>query len=99
MLYVPPGRECRRTVAGTDYLGTQDVTRSGARCLPWNQDQVKDFTGQDTYILDSNYCRNYRFDRGLTSPWCFTSQSSWEFCDIDVCGELHDDKYSFLYCS
>ena len=89
--HVHVGSECRRTADGSDYRGNQSHTVTGKQCIPWRQEQVAAFTGS-TQIMDDtelreNYCRNYKFDKALHSPWCFTSMGSWDFCDIEICGK------------
>ena len=90
--------ECKRTADGSDYNGRQNVTRSGASCIPWMTEQLQAFAGeirQDVVpSMTDNYCRNYKFDEALDAPWCFTSTSSWDYCHIKTCGE----RKLVLYC-
>ena len=77
-------RECVSEADGRTYVGTQNVTFSGRRCLSWNSqqyvvhpyDDVSYFpdssvgSGQTEVLLEdvSNFCRNPSFD-GTYKIW------------------------------
>lgn len=78
--------------SGQSYRGMQAISKSGAKCLPWDSPAVsrKIYTAwrPDTRELglgSHNYCRN---PDGDLSPWCHVykgTQLTWELCDITKC--------------
>ena len=87
-------RQCRRTLIGAEYLGTQMKTPSGKTCLHWIDYQDK--LSNSTYFMDSinksvNYCRNP--DGDVKGPWCFTGPESRESCAIVFCGKTMVHHY------
>ncbi|XP_077457013.1 tissue-type plasminogen activator [Stigmatopora argus] len=83
--------ECVRGI-GLTYRGTESVTKSGARCLPWDSPAVKHMhnnawssNAAEVGLGSHGYCRNPDGDEG---PWCHTYknlQLTWEFCDVPKC--------------
>ncbi|CAL8249164.1 unnamed protein product [Merluccius merluccius] len=84
-------QECVRD-AGQSYRGSVAVSRSGARCLPWDSVFVKHklYTAWRPDALklglgSHSYCRNPDSDAG---PWCHivkNDQLDWELCDVAKC--------------
>ncbi|CAG0904315.1 unnamed protein product, partial [Darwinula stevensoni] len=93
--------ECRLSQKGKEYVGTQNVTKTGKSCLfwdtqpygtPWDFNFVESYTHQFLNMdssLHKNYCRNPGMYR--KKPWCFVSDPwiQWEYCSIPFC---HDPK-------
>ena len=71
--------ECRLTGEGTEYLGFQSISASGAECIEWS--------GTDYPEEDSNYCRNP--DGRLSGPWCYVTDDTMETCNIPFCKRIH----------
>uniref|UniRef100_UPI0037E82463 tissue-type plasminogen activator isoform X2 n=1 Tax=Semicossyphus pulcher TaxID=241346 RepID=UPI0037E82463 len=84
-------QECVRGT-GLSYRGTKSVTKSGARCLPWDSPAVKRKLNNawksealQQGLGSHSFCRNPDGDVG---PWCHTyknMQLTWELCDIPKC--------------
>ena len=72
--------ECRLTDQGTEYLGFQSISASGAQCLEW--------VDTDYPEEDNNYCRNP--DGRSTGPWCYVAEDEIESCDISFCKRTTD---------
>ncbi|XP_051923165.1 tissue-type plasminogen activator isoform X1 [Hippocampus zosterae] len=83
--------ECTRGI-GLTYRGTKSVTKSGARCLPWDSPAIK-HKSNNAWMSDAlevglgshSYCRNPDGDAG---PWCHiykNLQLTWELCDVPKC--------------
>ncbi|XP_029017363.1 tissue-type plasminogen activator isoform X2 [Betta splendens] len=78
--------------SGRSYRGTASVTRSGARCLPWDAPALRrklyNAWRPDALQLGLSghgFCRNPDGDAG---PWCHTysnAQLTWELCDVPKC--------------
>uniref|UniRef100_A0AAR2JSK7 T-plasminogen activator n=1 Tax=Pygocentrus nattereri TaxID=42514 RepID=A0AAR2JSK7_PYGNA len=78
--------------SGQSYRGMQVVTKSGAKCLPWDSPAIsrKIYTAwrpdaRELGLGSHNFCRN---PDGDLSPWCHIykgSQLTWELCDITKC--------------
>ena len=70
---------------GQTYNGTISVTRSGKACQSWGS------------LLPGaeNYCRNP--GQVVSSPWCYTDDTKWEYCDVPVC-KKNISKYSLYLC-
>ncbi|XP_009899932.2 tissue-type plasminogen activator isoform X2 [Dryobates pubescens] len=77
---------------GTDYRGTQSVSRSGVTCLKWNSrilaNRVYTAWRKDASQLGlgaHNFCRNPDND---SKPWCHVlkgNQLTWEYCNVPTC--------------
>jgi integrin beta 3 len=83
--------ECKSTTAGTEYWGTESVTKSGRTCQRWDSQSPHshnfdsyDFPRQSIANAE-NYCRNP--DNEDEGVWCYTTDPNkrWEFCDVDFC--------------
>ncbi|XP_019120008.1 tissue-type plasminogen activator isoform X4 [Larimichthys crocea] len=78
--------------SGQSYRGTRSVTKSGSRCIPWDNPilkrKVNNAWRSDALELglgSHSFCRNPDGDEG---PWCHTfknMQLTWELCDIPKC--------------
>ena len=89
--------ECKRTSNGEEYMGTMNLTESGAACQPWYAINGFDITMSVGSLVDnSNYCRyptlvsSSEDDVYLlpSGPWCFNESLMMETCDIPFCGEF-----------
>ncbi len=73
---------------GSDYLGKVSVTETGLECQRWDsQTHYRDMYNDSNFpekdlTLASNYCRNPLL---LTRPWCFITETEWEFCNLERC--------------
>ncbi|XP_053257564.1 tissue-type plasminogen activator isoform X1 [Podarcis raffonei] len=78
--------------AGEGYMGTWNTTVSGAKCLNWKLNSLRN-KRYNAYRADAarlglgnhNYCRNPDSD---TMPWCFVykgNKYSFEFCSLPPC--------------
>ncbi|XP_026877978.2 tissue-type plasminogen activator [Electrophorus electricus] len=86
-----PASECVQR-SGQTYRGTQAVSKSGMKCLPWDSAAVsrKMYTAwrpnaRELGLGSHNFCRNPDGDLG---PWCHIykgSQLTWELCNITKC--------------
>lgn len=88
------GLQCKRTVRGVEYKGTQNITVTGRECVVW----VDTLTLLPTLHLDlpdmtvedaGNFCRNLG---GMhTGPVCYVwtrdGGLQLEDCDVTLCGE------------
>ncbi|KAK3540088.1 hypothetical protein QTP70_025653 [Hemibagrus guttatus] len=78
--------------SGQSYRGAQSVSKSNAKCLPWDSPAIyhKSYTAwrpdaRELGLGSHGYCRNPDSDLG---PWCYIykgSQLTWELCDIPKC--------------
>uniref|UniRef100_A0A3Q4BDK2 Plasminogen activator n=1 Tax=Mola mola TaxID=94237 RepID=A0A3Q4BDK2_MOLML len=80
--------------SGLVYRGTKSVTKSGARCLPWDVPVLR-LKHNNAWRSDAlqlglgshSFCRNPDGDVG---PWCHiykNMQLTWELCDIPKCSK------------
>lgn len=69
---------------GVDYRGIQSYSRSGKKCLNWD-DQLLQSIQFNPELSGHNYCRNPDND---VEPWCFTMSPDRrkEYCGISKCG-------------
>ncbi|NXA42160.1 TPA protein, partial [Eudromia elegans] len=82
---------------GVTYRGTWSTTKSGAECLNWNMNGLRDwkFSGQredaaELGLGNHNYCRNPDED---SKPWCYTYKGgkySWEYCSVPSCSKVRN---------
>ena len=62
----PPLHQCRITVHGEEYTGSQQYTSAGNRCMHWNSiNVISNYSNALTILLQSldmvhNFCRNPR---------------------------------------
>ncbi|XP_019635211.1 PREDICTED: plasminogen-like [Branchiostoma belcheri] len=74
---------------GESYRGTLSVTTTGKTCQRWDSQTPHVHTAtpanHPSAGLEQNYCRN---PDGYTGVWCYTTDpgTSWEACDVPVCG-------------
>ncbi|XP_061135101.1 tissue-type plasminogen activator isoform X1 [Syngnathus typhle] len=83
--------ECIRGI-GLTYRGTESVTKSGARCLPWDSPAVAhkfnnawQSDALQVGLGSHSYCRNPDGDEG---PWCHVYKNTrltWELCHVPKC--------------
>eukprot|EP00794_Sanderia_malayensis_P003261 gene3261-3742_t len=83
-------KNCKQTILGRTYRGTQNTTKSGRVCQKWSAQspQVHSYNKPEdnpTEDLVENYCRNP--DAEPDGPWCYTTspEKRWEYCDIGIC--------------
>ena len=104
--FIPKDVECRRTIGGHEYRGTETVTMLGRTCQRWDSQEPHDHSivhpkqiGTDhEYLFDEmNYCRNPL--HSLIRPWCFTKDINVLFglCDIPMCGKYWHRYTMYLY--
>ena len=82
-------RQCKIWNSGLEYRGNISTTTNNSECLPWLY--MESLGAVNMYHFDEemvdeqhNMCRN---PGGLReAPWCFISESRWEYCDIPICG-------------
>ena len=55
---------------GMSYIGPKAESRNGKKCLNQANGEI-------------SYCRNV--DNSSSSPWCRTSSTTKEICDVDLC--------------
>ncbi|XP_056889943.1 tissue-type plasminogen activator isoform X2 [Takifugu flavidus] len=80
--------------SGLTYRGTASVTKSGSRCLPWDNPAIthklNNAWRSDALKLGlggHNFCRNPDGDVG---PWCHVYKNmrlTWELCDVPKCSK------------
>ncbi|NWY07772.1 TPA protein, partial [Nothoprocta ornata] len=80
---------------GVTYRGTWSTTKSGAQCLNWNTNGLREwkFSGQredaaELGLGNHNYCRNPDED---AKPWCYVYKGgkySWEYCTVPSCSKV-----------
>ena len=86
--------ECRRTVAGHEYVGSKSFTTSGKECQEWTEQipHKHRFTGggfsDGTAAAAGNKCRNPDIQYKNT-VWCHTKDPTvaFEDCDVPICGK------------
>ncbi|KGL75997.1 Salivary plasminogen activator beta, partial [Tinamus guttatus] len=95
------GKQCETDTAvkcyqdtGVTYRGTWSTTKSGAECLNWNTNGLRDwkYSGQredaaELGLGNHNYCRNPDED---SKPWCYIYKGgkySWEYCSVPSCSK------------
>merc|ERR1719219_1341198 len=80
--------ECKNDLLGNDYQGSKTRTKSGKKCLRWDQMAWLAFGHRDFpdghLKLAGNKCRNPGKVHG---PWCYTGAKTWEFCDVKECSK------------
>uniref|UniRef100_A0A8C5DBM7 receptor protein-tyrosine kinase n=1 Tax=Gouania willdenowi TaxID=441366 RepID=A0A8C5DBM7_GOUWI len=76
---------------GRFYQGSDNMTRSGIQCQPWDQQAPHQHRLSVDVIPElknsENHCRN---PGGISDkPWCYTSNPNirWEYCAVSQCGE------------
>ena len=93
-------RECKTTIKGVDYAGTQSQTIYGEKCQTWSSQHPhahmlnynNNFPENNVKEV-SNYCRNpNNYDKG---PWCHTTnpERRSDYCMIPMCSEPADGTY------
>ena len=87
-----PEVECLLDERGYNYIGKQNVTKSGRICQMWSSQTPHEHTHGFNY--ERNYCRNP--DRE-PKPWCYTTDPDVreELCDIPLCGKYW--LYTVIY--
>ena len=83
---------CLLSQAGTEYLGTVNVTASGLACRKCTQTPYSGLTtfADGNASAAMNYCRNPNSRLFVAGVWCFTDRASvpWELCDVPMCGKV-----------
>ena len=90
-------QDCRRTISGDGYEGTQSVAGDGSHCLHWASTVARNvlYGANSITNLDRNFCRNPILYWGTgsyfmrLSPWCIILSAGiplLELCDISYCG-------------
>lgn len=91
---------CKQTVKGLEYRGTESVTISGKTCQRWDS-QTPHAHSYDQYLpgnasVHENFCRNPRASDNVV-PWCYTTDKNlrWEICGVPFCGNkiIYDTKH------
>ncbi|CEG00524.1 Serine/threonine-protein kinase, active site [Ostreococcus tauri] len=79
-----PGETTTRRGRGVEYDGEARHGVSGAACV------TRD--GRDGTGGERAACRNGARGRGTRyGPWCWTSETTWEYCDVPTCEADEDD--------
>ena len=82
--------DCINDEQGKNYIGSQNVTRSGITCQRWSSQLPHAHNYNNTMFfvdpqLPENFCRNPSGDnRGL---WCYTTDPLMrrDYCDVQYC--------------
>ena len=81
-------------VLGTEYMGRERVTKSGALCEPWLEAMIR-MDAEAFHIIGNefptNLCRNP--DGFFEGPYCYTKGGFIETCAIPSCC-----GWSLYYC-
>ncbi|CAG0899927.1 unnamed protein product [Darwinula stevensoni] len=90
--------ECKLTQKGAEYMGKENTTLDGIKCLPWLSvpltSQYRSWAKRTLAFSDEvdekhNYCRNP--GGRLGGPWCYDGKSrkdqevGWHYCDVRFC--------------
>lgn len=71
------------TGKGEEYRGKVSVSKSGRRCLQWNE-----VTPRYSNV-GHTYCRNFLGD--MEEPWCFVEKGVRERCAVQRCDDFRTD--------
>ena len=85
-------RPCRHSLIsncfiddGRSYKGVQDHTLSGKACYRWSDPSIHHRYHDIGANLEMKFCRNPSPKPFRVAPWCYTSPTEWEYCNMKKC--------------
>ena len=89
---------CKRSLSGEGYIGSESKTKSAQPCLQWEDMINTDTLSTDIIFHEGMLQEAARFCRSplistehsvylLNGPWCFVNTSHHEYCHVNFCSE------------